>query len=34
MVKKIREKSDEQCNYYKSAEDVSDPKELSPEKKV
>ena len=33
MAKDIRDKSDVVCNCYQSAEDVSDPRELSPEKK-
>ena len=33
MVKEIRDKSDVECNFYQSAEDVPDPRELSSEKK-
>ena len=33
MVKEIRDKSDVVCNFYQSAEDVPDPRELSSEKK-
>ena len=33
MGKEIRGKSDVVCNFYQSAEDVSDPSELSSEKK-
>ena len=33
MAKKIRDKSDVVCNFYQSAEDVPDPRELSSEKK-
>ena len=33
MAKEIRDKSDAECNFYESAEDVSDPRELSSEKK-
>ena len=33
MAKEIREKSDDVCNFYQSAEDVLDPRELSSEKK-
>ena len=29
MAKEIREKSDVECNFYQSAEDVPDPRELS-----
>ena len=32
-MKKIRDKSDVECNFYQSAEDVPDPRELSSEKK-
>ena len=32
MAKEIRNKSDVECNYYQSAEDVPDPRELSSEK--
>ena len=31
MAKDIRDKSDVVCNFYQSAEDVSDPRELIPE---
>ena len=33
MAKDIRDKSDVVCNFYQSAEDVSDPRERSSEKK-
>ena len=33
MGKDIRDKSDVVCNFYQSAEDVSDPRELRSEKK-
>ena len=33
MAKEIRDKSDVVCNFYQSAEDVPDTRELSPEKK-
>ena len=33
MAKEIRYKSDIECNFYQSAEDVPDPRELSSEKK-
>ena len=33
MAKDIRNKSDAECNFYQSAEDVPDPRELSSEKK-
>ena len=33
MAKEIRDKSDVECHYYQSAEDVPDPRELSSEKK-
>ena len=33
MAKEIRDKSDVECNFYQSTEDVPDPIELSPEKK-
>ena len=33
MTKDIRDKSDVECKFYQSAEDVSDPRELSSEKK-
>ena len=32
MAKEIRDKFDGGCNFYKSAEDVPDPRELSSEK--
>ena len=32
MAKEIRDKSDVECNFYQSAEDVPDPTELSSEK--
>ena len=33
MAKEIRDKSDVVCNFYQSAEDISDPRVLSSEKK-
>ena len=33
MAKEIRDKSDVECNFYQSAEDIPDPRELSSEKK-
>ena len=33
MAKDIRDKSDVMCNFYELAEDVPDPKEISPEEK-
>ena len=33
MAKEIRDKSDVVCNFYQSAEDVPDPRELSSEKR-
>ena len=33
MAKEIREISDIECNFYRSAEDVPDPRELSSKKK-
>ena len=33
MPKNIRNKSDAVCNFYQSAEDVPDPRELNSEKK-
>ena len=33
MAKDIRAKSDVDCKFYESAEDVSDPRELSSQKK-
>ena len=33
MVKEIRDKSDVDCKFYQSAEDVPDPRELSSAKK-
>ena len=33
MAKDIRDKTDVECNFYQSAEDVPDPRELSSEKK-
>ena len=33
MAKEVRDKSDVVCNFYQSAEDVPDPRELSSEKK-
>ena len=33
MAKDIREKSDVECTFYESAEDVPDPRELSSQKK-
>ena len=29
MAKEIRDKSDVECNFYQSAEDVRDPRELN-----
>ena len=33
MAKEIRDKSDDECNFYQSAEDVPEPREVSSEKK-
>ena len=33
MAKEIRDKADVVCNFYQSAEDVPDPREISTEKK-
>ena len=33
MAKEVRDKSDVECNLYQLAEDVPDPRDLSPEKK-
>ena len=33
MAKEVTDKSDVVCNFYQLAEDVPDPRELSPEKK-
>ena len=33
MAKEIGDKSDVVCNFYQSAEDVPDPRELNSEKK-
>ena len=33
MAKEIKDKSDVVCNFYQSAEDIPDPRELSSEKK-
>ena len=33
VAKEIRDKSDVECNFYHSAEDIPDPRELSSEKK-
>ena len=33
IAKEIRDKSDVECNYYKSAEDVPNPRDLSTEKR-
>ena len=33
MAKDVRDKTDVECNFYQSAEDVSDHRDLSPEKK-
>ena len=33
MAKAMRDKSDVECNFYQSAEDVPDPRELSSEKR-
>ena len=34
MANEIRDKSDVECNFYQSAEDVPDPRELSSEKRI
>ena len=34
MAIQVRNKSDLDCNFYQSAEDVPDPRELSAEKKI
>ena len=34
MANEISDKSDVVCNFYQSAEDVPDPRELSPEKRI
>ena len=34
MVKEIRDKSDFECNFYQSAEDAPDPRELCSEIKI
>ena len=34
MANEIRDKSDVVCNFYQSAEDAPDPRELSSEKKI
>ena len=34
MEKEVRDKSDVVCNFYQLAEDVPDPRELSPRKRV
>ena len=34
MAKNIRNKSDPDCNFYQTPEDVPDPRELSAEKKI
>ena len=34
IAKEIREISDVECNFYQSAEDVPDPRELSSEKRM
>ena len=33
MAKEIRDKTDVECHYYQSTEDVPDPRELNSEKK-
>ena len=33
MAKEVRDKSDIECNFYQSAEDIPDPRQLSSEKK-
>ena len=33
MAEEIRDKSDVVCNFYQSAEDIPDPRDLSSEKK-
>ena len=33
MAKEVRDKSDVECNFYQSVEDVPDPRDLSSEKK-
>ena len=33
MAKEIRHKSDVECNFYQSAEDVPDPRELGSDKR-
>ena len=33
MAKEIKDKSDVECTFYQSAEDVPDPREVSSEKK-
>ena len=34
MAKEITDKSDVECNFYQSAKDVTDPRELSSEKNL
>ena len=34
MAKDIKDKSDVECTFYETAEDVPDPRELSSEKKI
>ena len=34
MVKEIKDKSDVECHFYQSAEDITNPRELSAEKKM
>ena len=34
MAKEIRDKYDVECNFYQSAEDVREPRELSSEKRI
>ena len=34
MAKEIRDKSDVECNFYQSAEEVPDPREISSEKRI
>ena len=33
MAKEVRDKSDGECNFYQSAEDVPDPRDLRSQKK-
>ena len=34
MAKEIREKSEVECQFYQTAADVHDPRELSSEKRI